>query len=95
MLFKKDKLKPSQTKPLNEVYPGNSEIKDDQIRIIYRHIKDNEYVIIGVFIKKDDNPMNLYKIHCNRKTDSIVDSNTVEEEIFSKLTMHSGGRRNS
>ena len=95
MLFKKDKLKPSQTKQLNEAYPGNLEIKDDQIRIIYRHIKDNEFIIIGIFIKKDNNPKYLYQTYCSRKPISIVNSNNVEEEIFTKLTPHSGGRRNT
>ena len=31
-----------------------SELKDDQIRIIYKRIKDNNYLIYGAFIKKDD-----------------------------------------
>ena len=96
MLFRKDKLSNLQLKPIkNSSLSGFLEIKDDQIRIIYRHLKDNEYIVLGVFIKKDDNPINQYKIYLNRKPDSIVDSLSVEEEIFSKLTPHSGGRRNS
>ena len=95
MLFRKDKLTPSQTKQLNEVYPGISEIRDDQIRITYKHLKNNEYVILGVFIKKDNNPIKQYRIYCNRTPASIIDSKAVEEEIFSNLTHHTGGRRNS
>lgn len=30
------------------------ELKDDQIRIIYKNIKDNDYLVYGVLIKKDD-----------------------------------------
>ncbi len=95
MLFRKNRLFPSQTKPLNEAYPGISEIRDDQIRITYKHLKDNEYVLLGVFIKKDDNPIKQYKIYCNRTPISIINSKDVEEEIFSSLSHHSGGRRNS
>ena len=39
---------------LNEVYPGLREIKNDQVRIIYRPIGNNKYVIVGIFLKKRD-----------------------------------------
>ena len=94
-LFRKDKLPEIQRKKLKDISPITFEIKDDQIRIIYRHLQNNEYVILGVFIKKADNPKNVYDTYCNRKYDSIIDSKTVEEDLFTRFTPHKGGRRNS
>ena len=33
----------------------SSELKDDQIRIVYKQINEDTFIIIGVFIKKDNN----------------------------------------
>ena len=86
-----------QTKQLNEAFPGNKEIKDDQIRIIYRHVKDNEYVIVGVFSKKDDNPIKEYKRICNRPVSKIINDTEIEDTILEQLdeNSHLGGRRNT
>lgn len=95
--FKKGKLAPSQQKQLNEAFPGNFEIKDDQIRIIYRHIKDNEYVIVGVFLKKDDNPINEYKRICSRNISLTIEEEKIEVALFNKMNdeARNGGRRNA
>lgn len=93
MLFRKGKLSSNQIKSL--AFPGIYEIKDDQIRILYTHVKDNEYVALGAFIKKEDNPTKQYKIQCNRDFTELINSLEIEEEIFSKLEHHSGGRRKS
>lgn len=37
------------------------ELKNDQVRIIFRHIKDDLYVILGVSVKKDDNDIKMYR----------------------------------
>lgn len=95
--FKKGLLNDMQTKQLNEAFPGNKEIKDDQIRIIYRHVKDNEYVIVGVFSKKDDNPIKEYKRICNRPVSKIINDTEIEDTILEQLdeNSHLGGRRNT
>ena len=95
ILFRKDKLSPNKierlTGPLSEYY----EIKDDQIRISFKHLKDNEYIILGVFIKQENELQKQDRTYYKRTPESLVDSTIVEEEIFNKLTPHSGGRRNS
>lgn len=53
------------------------ELKDDQIRIIIQHLSNNIFCIIGVFIKKSDNDMKMYKTMFNRL---IVDISTKEKE---------------
>jgi hypothetical protein len=40
---------------------GYIELRYDQVRIILKHIKDNIYNVYGVFAKKDDNDVNMYK----------------------------------
>ena len=45
---------PGEIKPLsnNKRAKGIFELKDDQVRIVFKHIKDNIYNIIGAFAKK-------------------------------------------
>lgn len=61
---------------------GFLELKDDQIRIIYKKINDNNYLIYGAFIKKDDRK---YKVQFNSvvtRTGVISsDSLVIEEEL--------------
>ncbi len=97
VLFKKGKLMPSQSKELTESNKvrGYSEIRDDQIRIIYKNIKDNEYAIIGAFIKKEDNPKDTYPNMCKRNQDLLISDEVFEKDFFEELTenAHKGGRR--
>lgn len=51
--FRNNEISDKKNKKLFET-DGFSELKDDQIRIIYKRIKDNNYLIYGAFIKKDD-----------------------------------------
>ena len=44
----------------NKIMGGCLEIRDDQIRIIYRHLKDNNYIILGVMVKKTDKDTKNY-----------------------------------
>ena len=61
------------------------ELRNDQIRIIYSHIKDNYYKIDGVFVKKDDNDLKRYRNLNNRdKNNKILDYQD-EEEVYQKI----------
>ena len=95
ILFRKGKLPQNKIKRLNEPLSEYQEIKDDQIRISFRHLKSNEYIILGVFIKQENELQKQNRTYYERKPESLVDAASVEEDIFNKLTTHSGGRRNS
>ncbi len=60
---------------------GFIELKDDQIRIVLKQIKDNNYSVMGVFIKKANNSYNDYNNMYNRPVAVIDDeySKMVEE----------------
>lgn len=53
----------SESKALieNKKFKGYKELRKDQIRIIYTHLSDNNYLIVGVGTKKTDNDLTLYK----------------------------------
>lgn len=42
------------------------ELRSDQIRIIYKQISANNYLILGVGVKKSDNDLNMYFSIANR-----------------------------
>ena len=43
--------------------PNFIELKDDQVRIVLRHMKNNIYAVLGLFTKKEDNdPATYHKI---------------------------------
>lgn len=92
--FKKNRV---QTKQLKAPNNGYSEIKDDQLRIIYKHLEKNKYLILGVFSKKEDNKIFEYNKICSRKPDIILDGDTIEKELFDRMveSSHFGGRRNT
>lgn len=87
----------AQTKSLKAPNNGYSEIKDDQLRIIYKHLENNKYLILGVFSKKEDNKIFEYNNICNRKPDIILDGEKMENELFDRMieNTHFGGRRNT
>lgn len=62
---------------VNENNSKYQELKDDQIRIIMHHLSNNIFCIVGVFIKKSDNDMKMYKAMFNRL---LVDISTKEKE---------------
>lgn len=68
-----------ETKSLtnNKKYKGFVELKNDQIRIILKHLNNNIYCIMGVFVKKTDNDRKSYSTMCNRIVPNI---NTKEKE---------------
>ena len=92
--FKKDALTLNEEKRLNEAFPGVSEMRGDQIRILYSHLKNNEYLIIGVFTKKDNNDRFRYSKARNRNLDIGIEDTVIEPDIFEYLetNMHRGGR---
>jgi hypothetical protein len=67
------------------IVAGLSEMKGDQIRIIYKHIKDNIYCIIGAFTKKGDNDRQMYTTMGNRLIPDTSSQEKLENQlIFSK-----------
>jgi len=50
----------------NSHLKGYLELRLDQIRIIYRHLSDNNYLFLGVFVKKEDTGRRLYTNVVNR-----------------------------
>lgn len=67
--------------------PGFIELKDDQIRIVMKPLGNNNYSVMGVFIKKSNNDMETYQKMCNRPC-AIIDeaySNKVEEIYHSYI----------
>lgn len=81
MKFKKGNLAKGECKSLTN---GNSkinscyELRDDQIRIIFRHIQDNVYAIMGVSTKKSDNDVKMYRNMSRRKPPVIKNNVTVQ-----------------
>lgn len=66
--FKFKKRDSSIIKTLKGRANGKSfkELKDDQIRVVYKQIDENTFIIVGVFVKKDDNDYKKYKEIKNR-----------------------------
>ena len=95
--FKKDALAPSELKYLNEAFPGMGELRDDQLRILFKRDENNDFVIIGAFIKKDDNDRKNYVKFHNRGIKIKLYKEDAENTLFDKIenTKHSGGRTNS
>lgn len=62
---------------------GHIELRDDQIRIIIKHIRDDIYCVLGVFAKKSDNDTRKYGTIINRGTPDI----TTEEKINMQLEL--------
>lgn len=92
-----DKLNPLERKNItnNNKYKECLELKKDQIRVIYKHINNNNYLIIGVATKKDNNDMTLLTKMAKRN--SYIDISTREnlaremvksEEIKGKVLLY-------
>lgn len=55
---KRDTLTPTEDKSfstINAKLKDYSELRDDQVRIVYKHVGNNNYLILGAFVKKVDN----------------------------------------
>ena len=86
-----DTLSLNESKPLieNKKFRGYKELRKDQIRIIYTHLGDNNYLIVGVGTKKTDNDLTLYTKMINRNVnynlDNIEDCLEESEKIKVKV----------
>ena len=79
-----DKLKTNQLNPRESAgFGGNNRLKEvrelrsDQIRILYKKIFENNYLILGIGVKKTDNDLNMYYTISNRN--QTIDLSTVEK----------------
>lgn len=84
MKFKKGNLAKSECKSLtnnSSKISSCKELKDDQIRIIFRHIQDNVYAIMGVSTKKDDNDIKMYRNMSRRKPPVIKNNTDLELQL--------------
>ena len=87
-------------KNLNTKYLEGSdkyiEIKDDQIRIVLKPLGENNYIVVGVFIKKSDNLRETYQNMFKRKLPELNDeySMAVENIVsqFVEQNKRSGSR---
>lgn len=57
------------------------ELRDDQVRIILKHIKDNIFCIYGVFAKKTNNDIRAYRTVCNRSIPDISTEEKLNQEV--------------
>lgn len=86
-----DTLSLNESKPLveNKKFRGYKELRKDQIRIVYTHLGDNNYLIVGVGTKKTDNDLTLYTKMINRNVnynlDNIEDCLEESEKIKVKV----------
>lgn len=72
----------------NNKYKGLLELKKDQVRILYNHVKDNNYAIIGIGTKKADIDYALYdsmSIREKLNEQNIKTYSLDEEEVYSKI----------
>lgn len=67
----------------HEKFKGHIELRRDQVRIILRHIKDDIYVVLGVFAKKADKDMTMYGNIINRSNPKIE----TEKDILVQLEL--------
>lgn len=83
-------LKPDEDSALhnNDKLIGLRELRGDQVRICYRHLGENRYVIVGVFLKKSDNLIYEYEAMASRKVTNDLSSTEkrIEEWIKAQET---------
>ena len=62
---------------------GFMELRSDQVRIVFKHIKNNIYNVVGVFTKKANNDMTMYQTMANRMIPDV----TTEEKLNKQLEL--------
>lgn len=102
--FKEGKIGNKKIKPIivGNKSQGHFELKDDNIRIVLKHVKDNIYNVFGVLIKKANNDMNGYKIINSRTIPDISTEDKLKRQLeLSEITekelyriVQEKGRRN-
>lgn len=79
--FKSSVAKKANSKPLASM-GGLFEIKDDQIRIIYKRAPGDKYIIYGVIVKKDNRiPISVRKNIVSRSGAISENSEEIEKQI--------------
>lgn len=76
---KYDKLSPDMDKyfsSINRQMKEYRELRWDQVRIIYKHLSQNNFLIVGAFVKKTDNDRKMYGSIASRGTN--IDISTPE-----------------
>ena len=81
--FKSGNLTKEEFKKLtNNHRLGNLfELRDDQIRIVLKHIEGNLYCIMGAATKKDDNDMHMYNTMFNRFMPKTNTKENMDKEL--------------
>ena len=82
----------NKLKPLKNTH-GFSEIKDDQIRIVFKPMGEDAATILGVFIKKDDNDPLMYRKILARPIAEINDDYSIQVEDFYKKYIEENSRK--
>lgn len=59
------------------------ELKNDQVRIIYKNLGNDSIVILGVGLKKDDNDLVLYRTLSSRNFD--IDTTISEDDTYDRI----------
>lgn len=57
------------------------ELKRDQVRIVFKHVKDNIYNVNGVFVKKADNDNTMYQVMASRSIQDISTEDKLNRAI--------------
>lgn len=65
----------------NRKFREYQELRDDQVRIIFKHLKDDIYIILGVFAKKADNDIHMYGRIINRKIQLLDTEEQIKQEL--------------
>lgn len=95
MRFKTGTLGKDESKKLYQRFPKLQELRSDQIRIPYRHVDGNKYVILGVILKKVDMDGRALEVVNNRNVNFMLDESVVEPRLFEYLEEEKdlGGRK--
>jgi hypothetical protein len=95
MRFKTGTLGKDESKKLYQRFPKLQELRSDQIRIPYRHVEGNKYVILGVILKKVDMDGRALEVVNNRNVNFMLDGSVVEPRLFEYLEEEKdlGGRK--
>ena len=81
--FKTGELQRAEIKTLKNAgfLKGVIELRYDQVRIVMKHVKDDVYNVFGVFAKKDDNDIPMYRIMANRAIPDVSNEQLLEFEL--------------
>ena len=71
---------------LNNILKKQLELRDDQVRVIFYPLTDNNYIIVGVLTKKKDNDNDGYSKMAfrNKEIDISTEEKYIKEQERSK-----------